>query len=184
MRFRVAYIVGLAILVALTIFMLGPLATNYLLGIAVGALCVVLLLLFFILFDNEFSSAHALLTGLLFLSMAYLVLMVMGEPSLTTFFLGAMFVVLYLVLVAIISLHGWRSYKSFDRAIEAMRDKKELLDKKETRARRKDADEYIEHLVQEPPRVAVTEDDDGEWIEIKVKKTTPTKTTKKTARKK
>ncbi|MBR9702551.1 hypothetical protein GOV10_00815 [Candidatus Woesearchaeota archaeon] len=174
MRFRAVYIIGLAVLVALTILMLGPLATNYLLGIAVGALCIVLLVLLFVLFDNEFSSAHAMMTGLLFLTIAYLVLMVMGEPSLTTFFLGAMFVVLYLVMVAIISLHGWRSYKSFDKAIDAMRDKKQ----------KKSTPEYVPvgHSVEEPPRVAVKEDDDGEWIEIKVKK--PKKAAKKYKRKK
>ena len=64
----------------------------------------------------------------------------------------------------------------FDRMIESMRKEDISLPK---------APEVVpvERIVEEPPHVRLKHDDEGEWVEIKMKKTPAKKATKKTSRK-
>lgn len=176
MRFRAVYVTTFSLFILFVLLLLGQqsVASELTLSILFGITIIVQLL--FILTD-DFSATHGFVTATLFLSLVYLVLNLMGPATLTTFFLGGAFILLYLLNIAMILIHNWRRYSMFDRMIESM-------SKEEVQRPKAPPVVPVEYLVEEPPHVRLRQDDEDEWVEIKVKKATRAakKSTKKKAR--
>jgi len=112
--------------------------------------------LVFLLIDDELSMAHAFVTGVLFTSLAYLVINLMGPSTLSTFFLGMLFILLFLVAIVLIIVYDWTKYTMFDKMFTV---KKGSKTKNMT---------PIEELIDEPPHFRLKNDDEGEWVELQV----------------
>lgn len=182
MRFRTALITSLAILILLILLLLGQqtLVSQLMLSILFGMIIIFQLIL--LLIDDEFSVSHIFITGSLFLSLGYLVLNILGKPSLSTFFLGGMFILLYLLDMVLILIYNWKQYTMFDRMIASMQDKNEDFQRPKA-----PPVVPVERLIDEPPHVRLRHNDEEEWVEIKIKKSkkaTRKKAAKKIAKKK
>lgn len=172
MRFRTPLVTSYAALILLVLLLLGlqSMASELILSMIFAGVIIIQVLL--VLIDNQFDTVHAFITGVAFISLVYLVINMMGPATITTFFLGAMFILLYLAGILLILINNWHQYRMFDRMIHSMSDKRQ----KPTPV------VPVEALVDEPPHVRLRQNDDEEWVEIKVKKTTR-KTARKASRK-
>lgn len=179
MRFRTPLLMSYSILILLILLLLGQqsLASQLALSILFGIIIIIQILL--VLIDDAFSVTHGFITGTTFFSLVYLVINLMGPATLTTFFLGGLFILLYLLVIVMILIHHWRQYTMFDRMIASMRDENPQHPHAPPVV-------PVERLIDEPPHVRLRHNDDEEWVEIKVKKArkaTRKKTRKKVAKK-
>lgn len=182
MRHKSVLIAGFALLIFLTVLLLSRQSLVSQLTISILYAITIIVQLVFLLIDDELSAAHAFITGVLFTSLAYLVINLMGSATLSTFFLGALYILLFLVAIVLILVYDWKQYTMFDKMFTVKHGKrtKSMIP--------------VESLIDEPPHFRLKNDDEGEWVELqlkpennKAKKYTSKKATKrakKTSRKK
>jgi len=101
MKFTAGYVISM-LLLALAALMLG-------LGIATIPVAILAALLLFVVLvleflAHEYTMTRTYLNLLVFLTLCYLVTVLIGEPSWTTLVLGIMFVIGYLFMVAFVLL--------------------------------------------------------------------------------
>ena len=156
MRHKSVLITGFAVLIFLTVLLLSRQSLLSQLTISILYAVMIIVQLVFLLIDDELSMAHAFVTGVLFTSLAYLVINLMGPSTLSTFFLGMLFILLFLVAIVLIIVYDWTKYTMFDKMFTV---KKGSKTKNMT---------PIEELIDEPPHFRLKNDDEGEWVELQV----------------
>jgi len=176
MRFKLQLVIGFTFLILFQLLLLARQAYDvaWLLLVLVAAITLVMLLLVLI---DRFTAVHGFLLVVLFLTMLFVLLFRSGEPTITTLFLSGLFSMTYMISILLILVHNWRGYILFDKMIESMHDNQTTIPAYDQPGEDPD---YPILGVEEPPRIRITEDDDGEWVEIKAPKKAP----KKIARKK
>lgn len=172
MRFKVLHIIGFAVLILLTLLLLARQSLTALLVTSIIFALVIIIKLILALIDDELSYTHALITGTLFLSLGFLIINYMGSTTITTVFLGSTLIFTYMVMIILIMVSGWRTYKAVDKLVDVMSAEQKQQKKESLPA---------QALIEEPPRFTAKKSEEGEWIEIKIQK--PKKTVKKAVRK-
>lgn len=157
MRHKSVLIGGFALLIFLTVLLLSRQSLVSQLTISILYAIIIIVQLVFLLIDDELSLAHAFVTGVLFTSLAYLVINLMGSATLSTFFLGTLFILLFLVAVVLVLVYDWKQYTMFDKmfTVKKGRKTKNMVP--------------IEDLIDEPPHFRLKNDDEGEWVELQIK---------------
>ncbi len=170
MRHKSILIAGFALLIFLTILLLSrqSLISQLTLSILYGLIIIVQLI--FLLIDDELSMAHAFVTFTLFTSLAYLIINLMGTATLSTFLLGALFILLFLVSIVLILVYDWKQYTMFDKMFNSKKQKEDVIP--------------VESLIEEPPHFRIKNDDEGEWVELQIKPAKSAVTAKKSSVKK
>lgn len=157
MRHKSVLIAGFALLIFLTVLLLSRQSLVSQLTISILYAAIIIVQLVFLLIDDELSAPHAFVTGVLFTSLAYLVINLMGSTTLSTFLLGALFILLFLVAIVLILVYDWKQYTMFDKmfTVKHGRKTKSMIP--------------VESLIDEPPHFRIKNDDEGEWVELQLK---------------